>query len=228
MCYLGRPLFGSHFKHGDKRGRDELLEFAAGKLVMNLKRIPTPSELNPTQKLACLSFRLPIQFNSMAYTSRKNEETLVEGHMRICLKVDASREFMNTLSASEPFLSEAAYFVVNRRSLEEGRKVTLEAFKDLTEGFAIHTGDRGEFLALLLCTLARDSTVGLPDAGGRPSIGRRYFGLANFLCGHLINDIDASAESKANPESLRSDFSGAITSSRLTSNLLLVKSTCWR
>ncbi|KAM6498654.1 hypothetical protein JOM56_006602 [Amanita muscaria] len=209
MCYLGRPLFGSHFKHGDKRVRDELLEFAAGKLVMNLKRIPTPSELNPTQKLACLSFRLPIQFNSMAYTSRKDEETLVEGHMRICLKVDASREFMNTLSASEPFLSEAAYFVANRCSLEEGRKVALEAFKNLTEGFAIHTGDRGEFLALLLCTLARDSTVGLPDAGGRPSSGRRYFGLANFLCDHLINDTDASADSKANLERLRSDFPGA-------------------
>ncbi|KIL67871.1 hypothetical protein M378DRAFT_9131 [Amanita muscaria Koide BX008] len=209
MCHLGRPLFGSHYDYGDAMVQENLLLFAAMKLVRNAKQIPPPSKLSSIQRIACLSFRLPIQFNSTTY-SRKDDESLVEGHMRICLKVDISREFMNTLSASEPFMSEAAYFVANRSSLAEGRKVAVEAFKQLTEGFAIHTGDRGEFLALLLCTLARDSTVGLPDDNGQPCIGKRYFGLADFLCNNLIHETLASTESKANLHRLRLDFPDAV------------------
>jgi hypothetical protein len=60
---------------------------------------------------------LPIEFNSTNYLSQEKEREQVEGHMRVCLKIDAAFETMTTTSSSEPILSEAAYFVMQRGSL---------------------------------------------------------------------------------------------------------------
>jgi hypothetical protein len=138
-------------------------------------------ELSLDQKLACLSQRLPIEFNSTNYTSHQKEMKQVEGHMRVCLKIDAAFETMTTTSSSEPILSEAAYFVMQRGNFD-----APTALKSVMEGFSISKGDRGEFLGLLLLTLARDLTVGPPDEFGRPAAGNRWFGLIDFLHGQLF------------------------------------------
>ena len=101
--------------------------------------------------------------------------------MRVCLKTDAAFETMTTMSSSEPILSEAAYFVMQR-----GNFNSPAALESLMESFSISKGDRGEFLGLLLLTLARDSTVGAPDGFGRPEAGKRWFSLADFLYGKLF------------------------------------------
>ncbi|KAF8345534.1 hypothetical protein F5887DRAFT_1074262 [Amanita rubescens] len=44
----------------------------------------------------------------------------------------------------------------------------LESFKSVVEGFAVHQGNCGKFLALLLLTLACDQAVGPPDEHGHP------------------------------------------------------------
>lgn len=44
------------------------------------------------------------------------------------------------------------------------------------DGFAVHQGDRGESVALLLLTLAR--VVGAPDHGGHPREKCRFFDIA--------------------------------------------------
>ena len=124
----------------------EIVQFAAAKL---LNADWTTQEFSNHQALACLSQRIPIEFNSTNYTSRQQERKQVEGHMRICLKVDAHFETITTTSSSEPILSEAAYFIMQRGSFNAAKEL-----KSVMEGFSISKGDRGEFLILLLLTLA--------------------------------------------------------------------------
>ena len=128
----------------------------------------------------------------------------VEGHLRICLKADATLDSMETVSPSEPLLSEAAYVIMSRKSFKP-----LEAFKSILEGFAIHQGDRGEFLALLLLTLARDQAVGLPDKQGHPKC--RFFRLSSFLNGNLFSTASADLTPKTRKalNMLEQDFPNA-------------------
>lgn len=99
--------------------------------------------------------------------------------MRVCLKIDAAFESMVTVSASEPILAEAAYFIMAQKSFNAPVR-----FKSLLEGFSIHKGDRGEILTLLLLILARDAAVGPPGNDGQPK--SRAFSMASFVCKHLF------------------------------------------
>jgi len=153
--------------------------FAVRKL---LNADPYTQEFTQHQKLACLSQRLPIQFNSISHPAQM---TQVEEHLRVCLKVSASLESMETVSSSEPLLSEAAYVIMARKSFKP-----LEAFKSILESFPIHQGDRGEFLALLLLTLARDQAVGVPVKSGHPE--HRFFRFPSFLHSNLFKVASTS------------------------------------
>ena len=107
----------------------------------------------------------------------------MEGHMRVCLKIDAAFESMATVSASEPLLSEAAYAMMSKPLFDAPKQ-----FRNVLEGFAVHKGDRGEFVVLLLLTLARDKAVGPPDRGGRPQGKCRFFDATSFISRHLFRD----------------------------------------
>ena len=171
--------------------------FAVGKL---LNADPNTQEFTVHQKLACLSQRLPIQFNSTAYISRTSEIKQVEEHLRVCLKVDATLQNMETVSPSEPLLSEAAYVVMARKSFQP-----LETFKSILEGFALQQGDRGEFLVLLLLTLARDQAVGYPGKNGHPKY--RFFSFPSFVYGNLFKASISSTQSTVSAlEMLKQDF----------------------
>ena len=63
---------------------------------------------------------------------------------------------------------------------------SLNPFKSVLEGFAVHKGNRGEFLALMLLTLARDEVVGPPDEDGCLQQQHRFFELAPFISGYLF------------------------------------------
>ena len=110
----------------------------------------------------------------------------MEGHMGVCLKIDASFETMETISSSEPLLSEAAYVIIMCKSFD-----LLKAFKSVLEGFAIHKGDCGEFLALLLLTVACDEAVGLPNKNGHPKC--QFFAFAPFVYGHLFSKSQSAS-----------------------------------
>ena len=99
----------------------------------------------------------------------------MEGHKQVCLKIDAAFETMTSTSSSDPILSEAAYFVMQKRSFNAPK-----ALKSVMEGFSISKGDGGKFLVLLLLILARDTTVGPADEFGRPI---KKKALADFLHG---------------------------------------------
>src|SRR5438477_5247622 len=128
---------------GDKEIQQAIILLARAKLL-NSEPLGVEN-LNNDQKLACLSQRLPIEFNSTTYIAQANERKQVEGHMRVCLKIDSTFESMVTVSASEPLLSEAAYTVMVNPSFNAPK-----AMKTVMDGFAINKGDRGEFVVMLL------------------------------------------------------------------------------
>jgi hypothetical protein len=96
---------------------------------------------------------------------------------------------MTTTSSSEPLLSEAAYFIMQKPSFN-----AVTALRSVMEGFAISKGDRGECLVLLLFTLARDAAVGPADEFGRPVNEKRWFRLSDFLCGQVFRMSDVPSD----------------------------------
>ena len=134
----------------------------------------THQSLNNHQTLACLARRLPIEFHSTTYFEQSQEMEQIEGHLRVCLKIDAGFESMQTVSPSEPLFSEAAYWIMQDETFD-----VVRALKMVLGGFAIHKGDRGELLVMLLLTLARDSAVGPPDRLGKPK--QRWTSVTSFF-----------------------------------------------
>ncbi|KZT12589.1 uncharacterized protein LAESUDRAFT_689269 [Laetiporus sulphureus 93-53] len=175
MCHLGRPLFGSRYDAADEDSsiREDIVQFAMAKL---LATSDFERDLNDDQKLACLSQRLALEFNSTNYLEQGKEKLQVEGHMRVCLKLDETFESMVSVSGSEPILAEAAYAVMQHDSFD-----VPNALKKVLEGFAVNKGDRGELLAMLLMTLARDAAVGKANAAGKPESGVRYVSVVSFF-----------------------------------------------
>ncbi|KAL0945534.1 hypothetical protein HGRIS_014895 [Hohenbuehelia grisea] len=163
MTLLGRPLFGLIYRRGNDQVRNNVLNFAIQKLTNHHTEVPT--QINFEQATACLAFRLPIEFLSTTYINRDKEFKQVEGHLRICLKPTTESESMVTISPSEPFVSEAAAKLLETAKWDStGRPAKpIEILKELMTGFSIHAGDRGEFIALLLFTIARDALARLPE-----------------------------------------------------------------
>ena len=141
-------------------------------------------ELTDDQRLACLSQRIPLEFNSTTYIAQANERKQLEGHMRVCLKIDAPFESMITVSASEPLLPEAAYSIMAQALFN-----VLKAMKSVLEGFSINKGDRGEFLAMLFLIIARDKVVGPPAEHGLLPAGPRIIDVVSFLSGSLFQPV---------------------------------------
>ncbi|KAG5221481.1 hypothetical protein IMY05_C4393000400 [Salix suchowensis] len=154
MTSFGRPLcvtntfcsfpavliisrFGLMYRRGDQSVRDGLLQFAMQKLTNHHAGVPV--EIDMEQATACLGFRLPFEFLSTTDISQDMEFKQVEGHLRICLKPHSESESMVTISPSEPFVSEAAAALLRTTKWKGGTKKGC-----------------GEFVALLLLTLARD------------------------------------------------------------------------
>lgn len=106
--------------------------------------------------------------------------------MRVCLKIDATFQTMTTMSSSEPILSDAAYFIMQKGLFGP------EALKSVMEGFSISKGDRGEFLVLYLLILARDMAVGPANDFGRPKQGKCWFTLPAFLYKIFRRPMDPS------------------------------------
>ncbi|KAF8510465.1 hypothetical protein BU17DRAFT_55347 [Hysterangium stoloniferum] len=155
MAHFGRPLFGTRYDAvRDRDMNNEILQFAQLKLL-NCEPSRVPFGLTKDQRLACLSVRLALEFNSTTFTGHRQEQEQVEGHMRVCLSVDESFESMKTVSPSEPILAEAAAQLMYG---DYGIQAP-EALKSVLEDFSIYKGDRGELLGLLLLCLARDMTI---------------------------------------------------------------------
>ncbi|KAE9389923.1 hypothetical protein BT96DRAFT_1024834 [Gymnopus androsaceus JB14] len=155
---LGRPLFGSRYISGSRlpasKERNELLsdivEFAAQKLI-GCDTTAWPGNLTPEQELACLSARLPVEFTSPPSTQ-------------------AEKDQFTSLNPSEPIVSESAYLLMNSSRIKFHAPSALSRI--LSE-FSVYQGDRGELVAMLALTMARDAAVNSLDAD--------VFGVIPFL-----------------------------------------------
>ncbi|TFK50466.1 hypothetical protein OE88DRAFT_1736013 [Heliocybe sulcata] len=193
---LGRPLFASRYisslsLHREEKVeiQDNLVSFAAQKLIK--AEINPDMDLTKAQQLACLALRMPIELMS----STQAERDQVANHMRVCLSASNGFRTILTLNPSEPILSEGAVYVMkNLRNFN-----SPVALLNVLNGFAVKQGDRGELIALLLLTLARDQAV---DSRSARSPGlRTVFGLVPFLRA-LFKDQDIL---KATPSRYRCD-----------------------
>lgn len=142
MCRFGRPLsvatfnslfflpmrfsFGTRFDHGKGQVRNEIVDFAASKLICGeSENIPTGLDddqqlgvkssdsissrlTNILFFLACMAVRLALEFNSTTLKSRQRERLQVAKHMRICIKVSDGFETIVSVASSEPILAEGA------------------------------------------------------------------------------------------------------------------------
>jgi len=178
--------------------KSEIIQFAAHKLCAGREDYSPGGRLNETEKLACLAQRLPIEFHSVTYASKRTELGLVEGHMRILLRLGAGLESLTTVSASEPLLSEAAYWMMDTDTTFNAAETLMSCL----EGYSIHKGDRGELLVMLLFILARDRAIGQSNSYGQPASGKRWCSVSHFMDALFKFERHPSSD----PSSLRALF----------------------
>lgn len=121
------------------------------------------SVLSLNAKLACLSIRIMLEFDSARETGRSAVSTLVESHMRVVFAVPEHRKFMRTGTPSEPILAETAARILNTDSTGETRLVidTLapEILAQSLQRGLLARGERGEMVTRLLWTIAHDKAI---------------------------------------------------------------------
>jgi len=193
----------------DEVVKDRLVGFAGEKL---LNGVVPEGPLKLEQELACLSQRMPIEFYSSAYTTRRQEQQQVESHMRVCLKVMPGFENMVTAAPSEPILSEAASNIMSNPNFNAPK-----ALQRVLGGFSVHRGDRGEFVAMLLFTLSRDHAI-----LSRPSsaMNHRVIFVNDFLKSLFrpSEKMLSMLPSVAHPKEFKSSLSVAFSDARLHFN----------
>ncbi len=143
-CLVLLFRWATRYDEGVKSVKSNIIQFAALKLHAG-KVYKSGDLLSNTEKLACLAQRLPIEFHSITYASKKTELDLVEGHMRILLQLNTGFESLTMVSALEPLLSEAAYWMMVPDTMFKA----AEMLKSCLEGYAIHKGDRGELFVTI-------------------------------------------------------------------------------
>jgi hypothetical protein len=103
--------------------------------------------LTNVEKMACMSVRIPLEFNVRTLRSQKLEQTLVENHMHVCPSVDAGFETAITVTPSEPILAEASYLL---RTVSRLTALPTTMFFHSVSG---NSGQSGEFISDLLVAL---------------------------------------------------------------------------
>ncbi|CAE6508121.1 unnamed protein product [Rhizoctonia solani] len=161
MSSMGRPLWFVNNNQWEKQKFQPMsskvnhaLDLAADKLTAQGFGRKSRS------RLAALSVRIGITFESVTQASREMESRQVESHMRIVYAIPEHREYMRTGSPSEPILAEAAASYLNR--IHNGAGIAIVGprilSKNCQKGF-IGWGGRGELCGRLLMTIAHDTAV---------------------------------------------------------------------
>ncbi|KAJ1300617.1 hypothetical protein OPQ81_002271 [Rhizoctonia solani] len=162
MSSMGRPLWFVHHKQwleqtksGQQNSEEQLehvLQFAHQKLTARKVK-----ERVPHSKLAALSVRIGVNFESTTHASREAESQQVESHMRVVYTIPEHWEYMRTGSSSEPVLAEAAanYLASGAGIAIMGPEILLEN----CQNDFLARGERGELCGRLLVTIAHDIAV---------------------------------------------------------------------
>jgi len=104
--------------------------------------------------MACVSVRIPLEFNPRTLRSQDLEKTLVEKHMRVCLSVDPGFETAVTIAPSEPLLAQASFLLMKSPAFDLPRSLLSEL-----EQSGLSKGDRGELIGMTLCLMGHDAAA---------------------------------------------------------------------
>ena len=129
------------------------MDFAIQKLLGgfdNLDRPPSDEHLDRT--LACLSVRVPLDFNFSHSNARHLVRKQIERHMRLCTVATNDFELLLTTTGSEPLLAEAAVDVMT-----QSKNSPIYHLSFHMDNNCINVGERGELVAALLVMQARDA-----------------------------------------------------------------------
>ena len=141
---------------GDEDIKRTIVNFAGEKLLC--KDFPSTEKsirtLSDVERMACISVRIPLEFSSTNLGSREMEKTLVEKHLRVCLRVDPGFETAVTIAPSEPLLAEASCLIMSHPTFDLPRCLLTQL-----EHQGLDKGNRGELIAMALCLLARDAAA---------------------------------------------------------------------
>ncbi|KAJ1300604.1 hypothetical protein OPQ81_002258 [Rhizoctonia solani] len=164
MSSMGRPLWFAHHKQwlGKGPGQQNSDGRTAHVLVFAYLKLTAQDakEHVPQSRLAALSIRVGVKFDSTTHASREAESQQVESHMRVVYAIPEHWEYMRTGSSSEPVLAEAAAQYLNQvlgnaDIATMGPQILLE---NCQNGF-LARGERGELCGRLLMTIAHDIAV---------------------------------------------------------------------
>lgn len=130
------------------------MNFASQKLLgRKLENAATPMNFTRSEKLACIGFRFPLQFNNTVLGARQEEEKQVQNHLRVCLSVELGFQNAVTVAPSEPLLAYAAHTIMELSPPSFDLPATLGAHL-MTPGMS--KGDRGELFGMVVMMRARD------------------------------------------------------------------------
>lgn len=187
--------FASRYESGDDEVKADIIHFAQEKLICRSPYVEG-EPLTQDAELACMSVRFGLEFNATTLASQDRERTQVEKHLRLCLAIDRGFETAVTVAPSEPLLAEAASILMTNDNFDVPRSLLREL-----ERPGLNTGDRGELLAIQLCTAARDNVV-------KSQFQTRHFKVADYITNLLTDgsNILKSFPAKAHTEAHRLPF----------------------
>ena len=131
---------------GDKVVRDGIIHLAMNKLAAH-----NAGKYKANSFLAALSVRLMLEFEPRRIRATEVENLMVAGHLRVANVIPDHREYVISLTLSEPIVAEAADQVLH------GQNMVLLA-QNMSKGL-IKKGQRGELVVHLLLTLAHDRAL---------------------------------------------------------------------
>jgi hypothetical protein len=153
---IGAARFAARYITGDDDIKKSCIMFAGEKLLC--KPFSSTEDfvrnLTDVEKMACMSVRIPLEFNARTLRSQDMERTLVEKHMHVCLSVDSGFETAVTIAPSEPVLAEVSYLLMRNPAFDLPRCLLTEL-----ENPGLDKGDRGELIVMTLCLQARDAAA---------------------------------------------------------------------
>ncbi len=188
------------------------MQFAIQKLLGGFNDLEDPHSSDYLDRtLACLSVRVPLEFNFSDSNARDIVRKQIERHMRLCTIAASGFELLFTTTGSEPLLAEAAFKVVNKST-----KSTIYHLSNHMDTNYVNYGERGELVATLLVMQARDAVASASES--------RWVSVGDFmkkLLGDSAARIDSALPSFARNGEEQNSLANTFVNSRIWFNHVL-------
>jgi hypothetical protein len=136
--------FFTRYQNGSQEVQETIIQFARDKVLGGALAGSQDGDL------ACLAARIPLRFDPYSSAAVKTENRLVTNHLRVCLGVTPDRQFISTVSASEPIVAEGARLGMLNSKL-------VKTLNRMFESSQLDVGTCGEITVAALLLQAHDN-----------------------------------------------------------------------